>query len=185
MVDSSRKSSGDDFSQLVVAAAVRHLAAGEIDRFEYRHIANRAGLDAGLVEELWPDLGELLTAFWTTGLGWGSRAGDTGSLRGDLQRFSGSIAASVRTPEGRMLLRSSLTIDEKQEFADTRSGFWRTRFDTAAETMRRAQQRGEPDSGVDLLDAARMSCTSPYFGRCTSTVVLRRGRRTRLPGQRD
>lgn len=164
MADSSRALSGDELRQRVIAAAVCHLESGGIERFEYRFIASRAGLDARLLAEIWPDRGALLTAVWAARLGWNCCLSDTGSLNGDLQRFSEAITASVQTPEGRMLLRSSLPIDEKQQFAEVQANFWRTQFDAAAAMMHRAQQRGELRNGIDPLDAARSFCTSLYFG---------------------
>lgn len=154
---------GTEVRRRTVAAAVDHLKAGGINRFEYSYIANRAGLEVGDVEEIWPDRSRLLLAAWTSGLGWGARLTDTGSLDDDLSLLAQSAGAAVRTPEGRALFRSSLPIDDKPELAGARAAFRDSQFGAVAEALRRSGQRGELRPDIDHLDAARMFCTSLYF----------------------
>lgn len=146
-----------------VAAAVDHLMAGGINRFEYSYVAKRAGLDAALIEEIWPDRSPLLMEAWSSGLGWASRLSDTGSLGGDLSSFAERASSAVGTPEGRMLFRSSVPLDDTPELADVRMEFWDSQFESAADILRRSDRRGELRRDINHLDAVRMFCASMYF----------------------
>lgn len=146
-----------------ISAAVEHLTVGGISRFEYKYIASRSGLDEVQLETAWPDRSQLLTAAWTSRLGWLPQVRDTGSLKSDLRFFATSVSSAVRTPQGRNVFRSSLPIDGNQEYAEVRQTFWDAQFETVAAMVRRADQRGELRRDVDHLDAVRMFCTAMYF----------------------
>lgn len=147
----------------VIAAALGLLEAGGIGRFELPNIADKAGVDVAVVEDAWPDRLQLLAAAWASGLGWQNAVADTGSLRGDLRRFGEARRQGVQTPEGRMLLRSSLPIDDADDLVDVRKEFWEAQFGTAAEIISRALQRGELRSGIDPGESIRMFCAAMYF----------------------
>lgn len=147
----------------VIAAALGLLEAGGIARFEPANIATKAGVDVAVVEKAWPGRLELLTAAWTSGLGWQNVVVDTGSLRGDLHRFGEALREGVQSAEGRMMLRSSLPIDDADDLVDVRKKFWAAQFGTAAEIIGRAAQRGELRSDIDPLESIRMFCTAMYF----------------------
>ena len=153
----------DDVSRRVIAAAVGLLEAGSIGRFELPYIANQAAVDVAVVEDGWPDRLQLLIAAWTGELGWQNVVIDTGSLRGDLLAFGHSLRQGVRAPEGRMLFRSSLPIDDADYLADVRMQFWDVQFETAGVIIGRAVRRGELPSEVDPLECIRMFCTAMYF----------------------
>ena len=146
-----------------MAAAVGLLEAGGIGRFELPTIANKAGVAVAVVEEEWPDRLQLLRAAWASGLAWQNVVCDTGSLGGDLHRFGEALRQGVQTLEGRMLLRSSLPIDDADGLVGVRKEFWDAQFDTAAEITGRAAERGELRSGVDPRESIRMFCTAMYF----------------------
>ncbi len=153
----------DEVGRRAVDAAVELLAAGGVDRFALPYIANRVGVDIADIERAWTDRTRLLTAAWTSALGWQGWIPDTGTLAGDLTAFGAALQQSVQTPEGRMLLRSSLPIDETADLAKVRRQFWTVQFDAAAAIIARAVDRGELPDACEPLGLMQMFCSAAFF----------------------
>jgi AcrR family transcriptional regulator len=65
------------------------------------HIAARAGVHATTIYRRWGSLAELLSAVATSRFSGDIVVPDTGSLRGDLERWVGDVATDLADPDGR------------------------------------------------------------------------------------
>ncbi|WP_370290044.1 TetR-like C-terminal domain-containing protein [Nocardioides sp.] len=77
---------------------------------------------------------------------------DTGTLRGDLLAYVGTVAGHLASPRGRALARAAVSSGHHAGAHEVRRRFWTTRFELARVMFDRARERGElPASGADDL----------------------------------
>ncbi|MEV6323157.1 TetR-like C-terminal domain-containing protein [Nocardia sp. NPDC051787] len=74
---------------------------------------------------------------------------DTGSLRGDLERFMTDLIRFAETPSGMALIRGTVIGDADPDVDAARREFWLRRLSASEEIIRRGIARGEVASTVD------------------------------------
>ncbi|MFJ3793976.1 TetR/AcrR family transcriptional regulator C-terminal ligand-binding domain-containing protein [Kitasatospora sp. NPDC090091] len=117
-------------------------------------IAQRAGVNHTSVYRRWGSLDALLADMVTTRLERDSPLNDTGTLRGDLLAWAEASVASIRTPEGRALVRAVvLSMPNSPQAQDERAQHFRRRMHSIEQIRRRATARGEtPPPLEQILD---------------------------------
>ncbi|MEU8587029.1 TetR/AcrR family transcriptional regulator [Streptomyces sp. NPDC048664] len=117
-------------------------------------IAARAGVNHTSVYRRWGSREALLADVVTTRLERDSPLNDTGSLRGDLIAWAQAGVASIRTPEGRLLIRAvALSMPGGATAPGERTQQFERRIASIESIRERAVARGEvPPPLEDILD---------------------------------
>ncbi|MFJ9342223.1 TetR/AcrR family transcriptional regulator C-terminal ligand-binding domain-containing protein [Streptomyces sp. NPDC101733] len=117
-------------------------------------IAQRAGVNHSSVYRRWGSLDALLADMVTTRLERDSPLNDTGTLRGDLLAWAEASVSSIRTPEGRALVRAViLSMPNSAQAQAERGQHFQRRMHSIEEIRRRATARGEnPPPLEQVLD---------------------------------
>ncbi|MFE9845079.1 TetR-like C-terminal domain-containing protein [Streptomyces goshikiensis] len=117
-------------------------------------IAGRAGVNHTSVYRRWGSLDALLADTVTTRLERDSPLNDTGTLRGDLTAWAEASVASLRTPEGRALVRAViLSMPSSAQTQTERAQHFRLRMRSIEQIRERATARGEdPPPLEQILD---------------------------------
>ncbi|MFI9103283.1 TetR-like C-terminal domain-containing protein [Streptomyces fildesensis] len=133
-------------------------------------IAQRAGVNHTSVYRRWGSLDTLLADMVTTRLERVSPLNDTGTLRGDLLAWAQASAASIRTPEGRALVRAViLSMPNSAQAQDERAQHFRRRMDSIEQIRQRATARGEnPPPFEQILD----QLIAPFYLRAIFGIDL-------------
>jgi AcrR family transcriptional regulator len=84
------------------------LAEGPAEALTVPVIAARAGVHATTVYRRWASLGELLAAVATSRFSGDIVVPDTGTLRGDLERWMGDVATDLADPDVLALIRATV-----------------------------------------------------------------------------
>ncbi|MFJ8435889.1 TetR/AcrR family transcriptional regulator C-terminal ligand-binding domain-containing protein [Kitasatospora sp. NPDC094019] len=126
-------------------------------------VAQRAGVNHTSLYRRWGSLQALLADVVTTRLERDSPLDDTGTLRGDLLTWARASAASVRTPEGRALVRAViLSMPSGTQAQDERAQHFRRRMHSIEQIRLRAAARGENPPPVEqILD----QLVAPFYLR--------------------
>lgn len=126
-------------------------------------IAQRAGVNHTSVYRRWGSLDALLADMVTTRLERDSPLNDTGSLRGDLLAWAQASVASIRTPQGRALVRAVvLSMPNSTQAQDERAQHFRRRMRSIEQIRERATARGEdPPPLEQILD----QLIAPFYVR--------------------
>ncbi|MEV7597102.1 TetR/AcrR family transcriptional regulator C-terminal ligand-binding domain-containing protein [Kitasatospora sp. NPDC089797] len=135
-------------------AAVELLCDPDGEELNIPAIAARAGVNHTSVYRRWGTLDALLADMVTTRLERDSPLKDTGSLRGDLLAWAEASVASIRTPEGRALVRAVILSmpNNTRAQAERRQQFER-RMRSIEKIRERATARGEdPPPLEQILD---------------------------------
>jgi AcrR family transcriptional regulator len=104
-----------------VHRAVKELVAGEAnDPLTIPAVAARAGVHATTVYRRWGDVGELLADVATSRFSGDIVVPDTGSLRGDLERYASDLAKDLSDPDTLALVRATIGIGGEQGAAACR-----------------------------------------------------------------
>ncbi|MER7755121.1 TetR/AcrR family transcriptional regulator C-terminal ligand-binding domain-containing protein [Kitasatospora sp. NPDC097643] len=117
-------------------------------------IAQRAGVNHTSVYRRWGNLDALLADTVTTRLERDSPLNDTGTLRGDLLAWAEASVASIRTSEGRALVRAVvLSMPNSAQAQAERAQQFQRRMHSIEQIRRRATARGEnPPPLEQILD---------------------------------
>ncbi|WP_129305661.1 TetR/AcrR family transcriptional regulator [Streptomyces sp. L2] len=117
-------------------------------------IAQRAGVNHTSVYRRWGSREAVLADVVTTRLERDSPLKDTGSLRGDLIAWVEAGVASIRTPEGRLLVRAlALSMPGSTTAQAERVQHFRRRIASIEAIRERAAARGEtPPAVEEMLD---------------------------------
>ncbi|MFJ9345368.1 TetR/AcrR family transcriptional regulator [Streptomyces sp. NPDC101237] len=117
-------------------------------------IAQRAGVNHTSVYRRWGSREALLADVVTTRLEKDSPLADTGSLRGDLVAWAEAGVASIRTPEGRLLIRAvALSMSGSATAQGGRAEQFQRRIASIEKIRDRATARGEhPPPLEQILD---------------------------------
>ncbi|MEU4586737.1 TetR-like C-terminal domain-containing protein [Kitasatospora aureofaciens] len=126
-------------------------------------IAQRASVNHTSIYRRWGSLDALLADMVTTRLERDSPLNDTGSLRGDLLAWAEASVASIRTPEGRALVRAViLSMPNSPQAQDERAQHFRRRMHSIEQIRQRATARGEsPPPLEQILD----QLVAPFYLR--------------------
>lgn len=145
-----------ELRERVLAAALDEVTRWGVERFSVAAMAARHGLDEQFIYRYWGSSQRLLldTMFY--------RADDiimapnTGSLRGDLEAMALAVARYLNTPDGRRLQRAMVMDEHAAHADDTRTIFWRRRYDTVRTVLDQAAVRGELREGVNPLTGVQI-----------------------------
>ncbi|MFD8786711.1 TetR/AcrR family transcriptional regulator C-terminal ligand-binding domain-containing protein [Kitasatospora sp. NPDC059599] len=126
-------------------------------------IAQRAGVSHTSVYRRWGSLDALLADTVTTRLERNSPLNDTGTLRGDLLAWARASVESIRTSEGRALVRAVVLSMPTSAHAPTeRAQHFQRRMHSIEQIRRRATARGEdPPPLEQILD----QLVAPFYIR--------------------
>ncbi|MFB9365764.1 TetR/AcrR family transcriptional regulator C-terminal ligand-binding domain-containing protein [Kitasatospora sp. NPDC001664] len=135
-------------------------------------IAQRAGVNHTSLYRRWGSLDALLADVVTSRLERDSPLTDTGSLRGDLLAWAEASAASIRTAEGRALVRAvilSMPGGVRAQAPDERTQHFRRRMHSIEQIRQRATARGEhPPPLEQILD----QLIAPFYLRAIFGIEL-------------
>ncbi|MEU3921822.1 TetR/AcrR family transcriptional regulator [Streptomyces sp. NPDC029004] len=117
-------------------------------------IAQRAGVNHTSIYRRWGSREALLADVVTTRLERDWPLKDTGSLRGDLIAWAEAGVASIRTPEGRLLVRAAaLSMPSSPTAQNERTQHFQPRIHAIEHIRQRATARGEnPPTLEQILD---------------------------------
>ncbi|MFJ9871357.1 TetR/AcrR family transcriptional regulator [Streptomyces sp. NPDC101165] len=117
-------------------------------------IAQRAGVNHTSIYRRWGSREALLADVVTTRLERDSPLADTGTLRGDLIAWAEAGVASIRTPEGRLLVRAvALSMPASAQAQAERAQHFQRRMHSIEQIRERAAARGEnPPPLEQILD---------------------------------
>ncbi|MFF8867484.1 TetR/AcrR family transcriptional regulator C-terminal ligand-binding domain-containing protein [Streptomyces sp. NPDC015139] len=135
-------------------AAIDLLCDPEGEDLNIPAIAQRAGVNHTSVYRRWGSLDSLLADMVTTRLERDSPLNDTGTLRGDLLAWAEASVASIRTPEGRALVRAVvLSMPNSAQAQTGRAQQFQRRMHSIEQIRERATARGEnPPPLEQILD---------------------------------
>ncbi|MBT1092529.1 TetR/AcrR family transcriptional regulator [Streptomyces sp. Tu102] len=126
-------------------------------------IAQRAGVNHTSVYRRWGSREALLADVVTTRLERDSPLADTGSLRGDLVAWAEAGVASIRTPEGRLLIRAvALSMSGGATAQGERAQQFQRRIASIERIRERAAARGE---NAPLLEEILDQLIAPLYLR--------------------
>ncbi|WP_412543147.1 TetR/AcrR family transcriptional regulator C-terminal ligand-binding domain-containing protein [Longispora sp. K20-0274] len=115
-------------------------------------IAHRAEVNHTSVYRRWGSREALLADVVTTRLERDSPLMDTGTLRGDLTAWAEAGVASIRTPEGRLLIRAvALSMPSGADAQAGRARQFQRRFDSIERIRERAAARGEDPPPLERI----------------------------------
>ncbi|MBW9110670.1 TetR-like C-terminal domain-containing protein [Microbacterium ureisolvens] len=109
-------------------------------------VATRSGVHIGTLYRRWGTLDGILLDVLSERLADRSPMPDTGTLRGDLQRYAEQVSADLSGPDGLLFLRALITVRMNDE--ESPAPAIAQRFEDLQSVLDRAAQRGEP-----VLDA--------------------------------
>ncbi|MEU5809296.1 TetR/AcrR family transcriptional regulator [Streptomyces sp. NPDC047718] len=151
-------------------AVVDLLSAPEGEDLTIPAIAQRAGVNHTSIYRRWGSLDALLADTVTTRLERNSPLNDTGTLRGDLIAWAEASVASMRTPEGRALVRAVvLSMPSSAQEQTERAQHFRRRMRSIEQIRERATARGEnPPPLEQILD----QLIAPFYIRAIFGIDL-------------
>ncbi|MER6317585.1 TetR/AcrR family transcriptional regulator [Streptomyces sp. NPDC001581] len=115
-------------------------------------VAQRAGVNHTSVYRRWGSREALLADVVVTRLERDSPLADTGSLRGDLTAWAEGGVASIRTPEGRLLIRAvALSMSGSAAAQGERAQQFERRIGAIERIRERAAARGEVPPPLDQI----------------------------------
>ncbi|MEU3699452.1 TetR-like C-terminal domain-containing protein [Streptomyces griseoviridis] len=146
-----------------VHRAVRELVADESgDALTIPVVAARAGVHATTVYRRWGSVGELLSDVATSRFTGGFVVPDTGSLRGDLERYAANMARDLSDPDTLALVRATLGSGGEQGAAACQGD----RRQQLAAILEREEARG---GGTPSLDHLTDALVAPLYYRAVFT----------------
>ncbi|WP_438318643.1 TetR/AcrR family transcriptional regulator C-terminal ligand-binding domain-containing protein [Streptomyces sp. HUAS TT3] len=151
-------------------AVIGLLSAPEAEDLTIPAIAQRAGVNHTSIYRRWGSLDALLADTVTTRLERNSPLNDTGTLRGDLIAWAEASVTSMRTPEGRALVRAVvLSMPSSAQAQTERAQHFRRRMRSIEQIRERATARGEnPPPLEQILD----QLIAPFYIRAIFGIDL-------------
>ena len=125
-------------------------------------VAARAGVHATTVYRRWGSVGELLADVATSRFSGDIVVPDTGSLRGDLQRWAADVATDLADPDVLALIRATLGAGGEQGACACRGD----REEQLAAMIERERARG---SAVPTVERAADALLAPLYYRAIFT----------------
>jgi len=149
--------------EAVLRATLDALAEVGLDGLNFSEIGRRAGVHATSVQRRWGSRENVLLDALLSYAGQNIEVPDTGSLRGDLLRFSRSFADYFATPLGAAILKMLITASQDDaDLSANRAEFVRLRLAAMRAMMERALARDELRSGIDLQIALDLAMGPIY-----------------------
>ncbi|MCE0766344.1 TetR/AcrR family transcriptional regulator [Pseudonocardia kujensis] len=146
-----------------VHRAVEELLAEEVgDGLTIPAVAARAGVHATTLYRRWGSVGELLADAATSRFSGDVVVPDTGSLRGDLQRWAADVATDLADPDVLALMRATLGAGGEQGACACRGD----REDQLAAMIAREEARG---GAVPTVERAADALLGPLYYRAIFT----------------
>ena len=145
-----------ELRERVLNAALDELTRWGVERFSVEAMATGHGIDADSVYRYWGNTQRLLLDVMFHKSDQMVVTPDTGSLRGDLEAMALSVAAYLNTTVGRKLLRVMIVDERALHSDDTRTIYWRRRYEIVRAILDHAAVRGELREGVDPLTGVQI-----------------------------
>lgn len=146
-----------------VHRAVEELLGEEVgDALTIPAVAARAGVHATTLYRRWGSVGELLADVATSRFSGEIVVPDTGSLRGDLQRWAADVATDLADPDVLALIRATIGAGGEQGACACRGD----REDQLAAMIERERARG---NAVPTVERAADALLAPLYYRAVFT----------------
>lgn len=146
-----------------VHRAVQDLLTGETgEPLTIPVVAARAGVHATTVYRRWGSIGDLLADVATSRFSGGIVVPDTGSLRGDLERYASDLAKDLCDPDTLALVRATIGIGGEQGAAACRG----ERQQQLEAVLEREQARGNQ---TPTLERTTDAVLAPLYYRAVFT----------------
>lgn len=153
----------------VLRATGELLQAVGYDALRVDDVAVHAGVHKTTIYRRWPTKAELVMAAVEARSEERVPLPDTGSLEGDLRRFSRAIVANLASGGGHTLARTLVIAAETSvDLRDAAASFWARRFSIASEMVTRAVDRDEVPAGTDA-EALIETLIGPLYVRALLT----------------
>jgi AcrR family transcriptional regulator len=145
-----------------VHRAVEELLGAEGDALTLPAVAARAGVHATTLYRRWGSVGELLADVATSRFSGDVVVPDTGSLRGDLERWAADVATDLGDPDVLALMRAAIGAGGEQGACACRGD----REDQLAAMIERERARG---NAVPTVERAADALLAPLYYRAVFT----------------
>ncbi|MBF6334409.1 TetR/AcrR family transcriptional regulator C-terminal ligand-binding domain-containing protein [Nocardia abscessus] len=149
MGDSPAQIRGARLRKAVLDATLARIESAGIATVRVADVAADAGVHETSIYRRWKTLPRLLLDALLSRVAEEIPLPDTGSLRGDLERFMTDLIRFARTPSGRALIRGTVIAESDPEVDAIRREFWVRRLSSSEEIVRRAIARGDVAATVD------------------------------------
>ncbi|NKY27185.1 TetR-like C-terminal domain-containing protein [Nocardia gamkensis] len=134
---------GARLRKAVLDATLARIEAAGIGAVRIADVAADAGVHETSIYRRWKTLPRLLLDALLSLVAEEIPLPDTGSLRGDLERFVTDLIRFAQTPSGRALIRGSVITEADPEVDVIRREFWVRRLSASEEIVRRGIARGD------------------------------------------
>ncbi|WP_280302728.1 TetR-like C-terminal domain-containing protein [Nocardia abscessus] len=149
MGDSPAQIRGARLRKAVLDATLARIESAGIATVRIADVAADAGVHETSIYRRWKTLPRLLLDALLSRVAEEIPLPDTGSLRGDLERFMTDLIRFAGTPSGRALIRGTVIAESDPEVEAIRREFWVRRLSSSEEIVRRAIARGDVAATVD------------------------------------
>ncbi|MGY1894249.1 TetR-like C-terminal domain-containing protein [Nocardia gipuzkoensis] len=149
MGDSPAQIRGARLRRAVLDATLARIESAGIATVRVADVAADAGVHETSIYRRWKTLPRLLLDALLSRVAEEIPLPDTGSLRGDLERFMTDLIRFAGTPSGRALIRGTVIAESDPEVEAIRREFWVRRLSSSEEIVRRAIARGDVAATVD------------------------------------
>ncbi len=127
----------------MIDATLARIESVGIGNVRVADVAADAGVHETSIYRRWKTLPRLLLDALLSRVAEEIPLPDTGSLRGDLERFTTDLIRFAETPSGMALIRGTVIGDADPEVDAARREFWVRRLSASEEIIRRGIARGE------------------------------------------
>ncbi|MBF6218747.1 TetR-like C-terminal domain-containing protein [Nocardia gipuzkoensis] len=149
MGDSPAQIRGARLRRAVLDATLARIESAGIATVRVADVAADAGVHETSIYRRWKTLPRLLLDALLSRVAEEIPLPDTGTLRGDLERFMTDLIRFAGTPSGRALIRGTVIAESDPEVEAIRREFWVRRLSSSEEIVRRAIARGDVAATVD------------------------------------
>ncbi|MGY5279206.1 TetR-like C-terminal domain-containing protein [Nocardia gipuzkoensis] len=149
MGDSPAQIRGARLRRAVLDATLARIESAGIATVRVADVATDAGVHETSIYRRWKTLPRLLLDALLSRVAEEIPLPDTGTLRGDLERFMTDLIRFAGTPSGRALIRGTVIAESDPEVEAIRREFWVRRLSSSEEIVRRAIARGDVAATVD------------------------------------
>jgi len=141
-----------DVRERVFAAVREALERGDPAALTIEAVAQRSGVHRATIYRRWLSTAGLVADLLVALTPVRTPLPDTGDLHDDLVDVATRVAATIASPMSRTML-PLVAASAGDRLAGAAAGYWASIFDHTATVIRRAQQRGHADPGVDPVHA--------------------------------
>jgi AcrR family transcriptional regulator len=163
----------------VLDATVETLVDSGYAGLSVDEVATRAGVHKTTIYRRWPNVGELVVEALLDRQSDHVPIPDTGDLRGDLLALLDAVTASIKSADGRALLRAAQD-SGAPELDSLVHQFWHARFALARQIFERAAERSEIGRDVDHDLMVELAVAPLFFRHLVTREPLSRAFRVRV-----